>query len=326
MFVVQFYDEEHRSMLRSDGSRVIRDLKTVQGAERRAAHNVPSRARTYEVFRVNPERFYDQTSWKQVAGGHVDSLKAMRSGNRALSLEAAADAAFGWGWNDWVASNGQGEPRSSSREYLHGWKGAQKAAQSGISVEPIGSPAYHAALKELRSAGLVKSRNRLWPFSKDGPEYSWSSHSGIRSTEVGKSSDRQKAVREAIAYSKRTGLDVTVGGVDDESAWHIGRVSGGKFTPDPRDTNRAGTRSRTRKSPLTAATRVATLASLGVSYDSSLFYSVKGGKLYARARTGGGGYGRGRLGKATLLGTIPGFKKGVFYSVSNGVISVRKRK
>jgi len=92
--------------------------------------------------------------------------------------------------------------------------------------------------------------------------------------------------------------------------------------------NRAGTRSttKTRKSPLTAATRVATLASLGVVHDSSLFYSVKGGKLYARARTGGGGYGRGRLGKAKLLGTIPGFKKGVFYSVSNGVISARRRK
>ena len=93
-----------------------------------------------------------------------------------------------------------------------------------------------------------------------------------------------------------------------------------------RGANRAGSKNAKRTNPLTAATRVATLASLGVVHDSSLFYSVKGGKLYARARTGGGGYGRGRLGKAKLLGTIPGFKKGVFYSVSNGVISVRKRK
>lgn len=91
------------------------------------------------------------------------------------------------------------------------------------------------------------------------------------------------------------------------------------------ESNRAGTK-KTRKSPLTAATRVATLASLGVSYDPSLFYSVKGGKLYARERTGGGGYGRGRLGKARLLGTIPGFKKSLFYSVSNGVVSARRRK
>jgi len=62
----------------------------------------------------------------------------------------------------------------------------------------------------------------------------------MRSVQVGKSSDRQKAVREAIAYSKRTGMDVRVGGVDDESAWTVGRVSGGRFTPDPRDTNRSG--------------------------------------------------------------------------------------
>jgi hypothetical protein len=91
--------------------------------------------------------------------------------------------------------------------------------------------------------------------------------------------------------------------------------------------NRArGSSSSKRKSPLSAPTRVATLTSLGVDYDSSLFYSVKAGKLYARERTGSGGYGRGRLGKAKLLGTIPGFKKGVFYSVSNGVISARRRK
>ena len=85
---------------------------------------------------------------------------------------------------------------------------------------------------------------------------------------------------------------------------------------------RSPARSRLGKQALPKATetRVATLASLGVSYDPSLFYSVKGGKLLVRQRKAGKG-----LGAAKVLGPLPGFRKGLFYFVKNGVVVARRR-
>jgi len=74
--VVQFYDDDHRHRLGSDGTAIFKDLKTVQGAERRLRdYGIPSWARTYEIFRVPGEKFYNDAAWKQVAGGHVDFLR-----------------------------------------------------------------------------------------------------------------------------------------------------------------------------------------------------------------------------------------------------------
>ena len=63
------------------------------------------------------------------------------------------------------------------------------------------------------------------------------------------------------------------------------------YLRDSDNSNRARSPARSRLGkqalPKATETRVATLASLGVSYDPSLFYSVKGGKLLVRQRKAG---------------------------------------
>jgi DNA-directed RNA polymerase subunit RPC12/RpoP len=87
--------------------------------------------------------------------------------------------------------------------------------------------------------------------------------------------------------------------------------------------NMAKSKARVRlgKKALSAPTRVATLAELGHRYDPDAFYSVKAGKLHVRHRKVGRG-----LGKASVLGPVPGFRKGLFYYVARGVVYARSRK
>jgi len=87
--------------------------------------------------------------------------------------------------------------------------------------------------------------------------------------------------------------------------------------------NMAKSKARVRlgKKALSAPTRVATLAELGHRYDPDAFYSVKAGKLHVRHRKVGRG-----LGKASALGPVPGFRKGLFYYVARGVVYARHRK
>lgn len=83
-------------------------------------------------------------------------------------------------------------------------------------------------------------------------------------------------------------------------------------------------RSRLGKKALPKSTEVK-IASLHHVLDrlpsSDAFVTVKGGRIYARYRRPGRG-----LGKAELIGTLPEFKKGLFYFVRGGAIYARKRK
>ena len=87
--------------------------------------------------------------------------------------------------------------------------------------------------------------------------------------------------------------------------------------------NMTKSRARVRlgKKALSAATRIASLAELGHDYDPDAFYSVKAGVIQVRHRRAGRG-----LGKATSLGRLPGFRKGLFYYVARGVVHARARK
>jgi hypothetical protein len=109
-----------------------------------------------------------------------------------------------------------------------------------------------------------------------------------------------------------------MGGPSKEQARRIIRDLTGEEPNRAR--HKSSVRSRVGRRALTRGTAVATLADLGVPFDPEAFYSVKGGKLIARHRRAGRG-----LGKATVLGSLPGYRRGTFYSVKRGVVYARQR-
>ena len=155
----------------------------------------------------------------------------------------ARPGSFEAGWNDWVASRGVVPSRSAtsmaaltgswSRQYALGWRGAQEAARSGISVEPIGSPAYHAALQKMRAApnraghraGEPRATTRLFkpnPFKAATAFFykhaGWASREGLTAAQNrGVRRANARSLAEAEAEAERRGWKVAW--EDDPSGW-----------------------------------------------------------------------------------------------------------
>jgi hypothetical protein len=69
-YVVKFFDSTHRSRLGSDGSAIFKDLKTESGVSKRlVGYRTPSWARTFTVYRVPAERFYDDRAYQELSSG-----------------------------------------------------------------------------------------------------------------------------------------------------------------------------------------------------------------------------------------------------------------
>jgi hypothetical protein len=79
-YFVQFYDSDRKPILGTSGGGFIRNSKSgVKYARRRAAGMLrgSSQAKTFEIFRVNPERYYDLSQYELVSRGHVGHLRGL---------------------------------------------------------------------------------------------------------------------------------------------------------------------------------------------------------------------------------------------------------
>lgn len=107
-----------------------------------------------------------------------------------------------------------------------------------------------------------------------------------------------------------------------EADWRARGIAGASNRESNRARSPARSRLGKRTLPKATETRVASLHQiLDRVPTSDAFLTVKAGRIYARYRKAGRG-----LGKASLVGHLPGFKRGLFYFVRDGVVYARRRK
>ena len=74
-YVVKFYDD-NEEILGSDGTAIVRGLKTVRGVRKRMKHyHFSPRANRYVIYQVTGDNFYDKRNWREVDQGHVADLQ-----------------------------------------------------------------------------------------------------------------------------------------------------------------------------------------------------------------------------------------------------------